>query len=734
MQRIIYILIVLFYLPLKVVADTYPEVIFDNSLGTGSYAKSVVSYKGDSWVENVNHRLLTSDTLFFTPGNSLSLRYISAANGSWTTKINYNRQKSNYRFNDSDQLSFFIYINSNDTKIADLPKLYINQREGTTDTISLDKYIVDYAPKKWLQVKIPGKVFSKIKKESIVTGVGFVQNKSSQLEHHVFLDQIEFLPGRLTDVRLNIPAVLTDAVGYDKVVHLKWQMPLSPNIRYVKLYRSSNGKDFVPISIRPINLQSCLDVVPKIGDKYYYKIAWLDHNYKESTASAIKEAQTKMLSDSSIIEVIQAANINYFIENFDINSGMYMPVRTRDKAIVSTKETSGAILALIIGAEKKQVSRNEVLQRVSKIAYFLLKAQNKHGIFPTYFDGRKGVPEYKKGTDNYDVQATASLIESLLIAREYFDSEQEVEKDLRNRITTLYDQINWEALTDDSNLLKPKFGLLDKSNVDPNAVVLPIHGTNEAINTYLLAISSRKYPLPTTSYFEAIYNTYGVESIEHIDEIETDIYTDSVVPFVRYDEDLDSISYADKLAKETLFKPYYKYGVSLPFGEFSGSLMDLYKPFLTIKPAIISDSLVNWSDALKSYVSFVKRRDNEYGVGASSSDIWGFYQHKDSIGNYRVNPSIGPVAMMVDQQVGNAAILALYKYYGRILFTEYGFKSWLDLRNSDESNEYLAMNQSMLAIAIENARTGLIWNLYEKIPELRNGREKLFNKTVLLLD
>lgn len=338
-------------------------------------------------------------------------------------------------------------------------------------------------------------------------------------------------------------------------------------------------------------------------------------------------------------------------------------------------------------------------------------------------------PEYKKGTDTYDVQATASLVEALLIAREYFNGEQEIEKDLRNRITSLYDQIDWTALIDDKALLKAKLSLLDDGTEGANNMVLPIHGANEAINLYLLAISSCKYPLPEASYFDAVYNKFGVEVVEKIEEIESTIYADSV-PSGETLFSLDSVSYVDRLSKKSLFMPEYKYGVMLPFGDFSGSLMDLYKPFLTIKPSMISDSLVNWSDALKAYVTYVKRRDNELGVGAYTSDIWGFYQHKDSVGNYRINPSIAPTAMLVDPQLGKASVLALYNYYGDILFAEYGFKSWLDLRNNDESDEYLAMNQSTLAIVLENVKSGLIWNLYEKIPELKKGRERLFNKPV----
>lgn len=728
MQRIIYTLIVLLYVPFLSVADTYPEVVFDNSLGKGSYAKSTVSYTEGSWVENVNNRLLISDTIFFTPGNALSLKYISANPGTWEAKINYRRQKNHYRFSSNDQLSFFLYVNSKGTTLQDLPKIFISQRNGIRDTIDLDKYISSYGTKKWIQVKIPCKVFSNSHNEDVISGIGFVQNSASPLEHHLFIDQIEFLPSKYSEVRVNSPAILTDAIPYDKMVHLKWQLPLSPSIRYVKIYRSSNGEDFLPVGMRPVHMQSSLDVVPKIGASYSYKIAWVDYNYKESPSSAIKIAETKALSDSAILNLVQGAHINYFVENFDINSGMYMPYRSKDKAVVSTKETAGAILSLIVGAENKQISKNLVFQRISKIVYFLMKVQNRNGIYPTYFDGRKGLPEYRRGVASYDVQATASLVEALLIARAYFDSDQEKEKDLRSRILSLYDKIDWEAIANEKGLLMPKLELVDTE--DYKRMTVPISGANQAINTYLLALSSRSHPLPINSYFEGVYNNYGIQRIENIEDVESDIYLDSLMYEDDFSVGIPSV-YLDTLIKTPILSPSTKYGVSLPLGDYSNSLMDLYKPFLTINPSLLKDSLIDWAETVKSYINFVKRRDNELGVGSSSSDIWGFYQHKDSIGNYRINPAIGTSAISSDMNIGKSAILALYKYYGDVLLTEYGFRSWLDLWNDDESDEFIAMNQSTIVVALENAKTGLIWNLYQKIPELKAGREKLFAKPAL---
>ncbi len=76
-------------------------------------------------------------------------------------------------------------------------------------------------------------------------------------------------------------------------------------------------------------------------------------------------------------------------------------------------------------------------------------------------------------------------------------------------------------------------------------------------------------------------------------------------------------------------------------------------------------------------------------------------------------------------------MLTLYKEYGDILLTEYGFRAWIDLKNQDVSDEYLSINQASVAIMIENARSGLIWKLYREIPEIKAVQEKIFVQSSL---
>lgn len=66
-----------------------------------------------------------------------------------------------------------------------------------------------------------------------------------------------------------------------------------------------------------------------------------------------------------------------------------------------------------------------------------------------------------------------------------------------------------------------------------------------------------------------------------------------------------------------------------------------------------------------------------------------------------------------------------YYNYGKFLWGEYGFKDAFDLTNNWCSEIYMGLNQAPQVVMIENYRSGLIWNLFMQIPEIRNGLKKL---------
>lgn len=707
-------------------ADTYPEVIFDNSLVSGVYARSNVDYSGNSWVENLNKHLLVSDTLFFTPGNALSLQYKSGNHGQWQVDLHYSRQKINYQVDLSDFLLLKVYVKTEHTEKKDLPKIAIRQRGSQTNTLNLASFMEPFEYNMWVNVKIPIASFKSLNLRDPISAISLYQNAASDATHQIFIDQVEFLPRNSSNVKLSSPAVLSSITAYDKQVYLQWQLPLTPSIRYIKIYRSENNKDFSPVAIRPITMQSCLDFVPTLDKTYYYKIAWVDYNYMESPFSEVKEVKTQRLSEEQLLDLVQSAHVNYFVENHDINSGMYLPSHRKDKAVVSVQESGNAVLSLIVGAERGRLSRQVALSRISKMVYFLMKAQNRYGFFPPYFDGRTGLPEYPHGDPSYDVVATTSMVEALLIARQYFANEDELESDLRNRITKLWENIQWnKVVADDLEDV-----LIDKiSGVDSTAKHTTLGGINESMNAYMLAMASPKHAIPLSAYEQGIKKIdEGFEPVYHsIDSLVQDSVRSLINPLI-----WDSLTLMSKdsvtmnRVRTSILKDTTLYGENLVFEYKNNSLLDLYRPFFTIDPLLLADPEINFKEALQNYIKVRKRRDNEVGVGSTNSDIWGFYQFRDSIGNFRINPAIGPSAIFVLPEVGKKAILALYENYGDNFFTEYGFRAWLDLRNNDVSEEYFARNQAAIIISIENARSGLLWRLYAEIPEIKKVLHELF--------
>ncbi len=704
-------------------ADTYPEVIFDNSLVKGVYAKSKVTYQGQSWVENLNSHLLVSDTLFFTPGNALSIQYKSAVAGDWAVDLLYNRQKLNYHVNQSDFLVFQIFVKSEQTERKDLPKIGVKQRSSETDYLDLAPYVENFDYNMWTTVKIPMAKFKNLTAKEPINAIRLVQNGTSDQTHQIFIDQMEFLPKNVSQVKLSSPAILSQALAYDKQVHLQWQLPLTPSIRYIKIYRSEDNKTFTPVGIRPISMQGCLDFVPELNKTYYYKIAWVDYNYVESPFSQIKEVKTKRLNESELLDLVQGAHVNYFTENYDINSGMYLPFGMKERALVSVKESGNAVLSLIVGVEKGRINRQVALGRIARMVTFLGKGQNRFGIFPAYFDGRSGLPDYRNGEPNYDVLATSSMIESLLVARQYFSKDSENEERLRTDITKLYEHIQWDQLLADGHddVLLEKISGLDSGNQ-----YATLGGINESMNAYLLAMASTKHGIPLSAYehgIKEIDSRYS-SSYNKMDSLAKDTLS-LVMESFRLAFNPMGNDVSGSSARVSILQDTAMYGEQLIFGNAQGSLLDFYTPFFTIDPKLLSDPDINYEEAIRKYIKVRKRRDNEIGVGSTNSDIWGFYQLNDSVGSYRINPAIAPASMFLLGNEGKKAVIALYENYGENFFTEYGFRAWVDLRDHDVSDEYFATNQAAIAICLENARSGLIWKLYSEIPEIKELVAKL---------
>jgi len=713
-------LLLLFFLKgiLSVTADTYPEVLFENSILDGNYAYSRIDYNAGSWVENVDGRLPVSDTVFFTPGNALSLKYKSATTGTWRVQINYPPGSRCYQSKTGHILTFKLFVAS-DTDVASLPRLMLVQNEQTSTGINLAEYVDDFQPNMWLNVQVPLGDIHGFNPKVAIDGIQFLQGNADNETHWLYIDQIEFLPARPPRVKLSSPAVLSTAVAYDRHVDLTWQLPLTPSIRYIKIYRSEDNEHFNPVAIRPIFVQKYTDFVPYSDRTYYYKVAWVDYGYLESPFSGVLEASPKTASDDAMLDFIQAAHLNYFIERTEINSGMHAIHFGVDDATVSVRETGLSVLAYMVGVERGLVSRTAAIGRFQRIVDFLSKVDRYHGMFPEKIDGRTGKGVFATDTvPEGDVRSTAYLMQGLLVAQQYFQADSGKTGTLLEKIDSLWNTVEWDqfAIQGQENILldrwSPTVGFRDAS---------PMGGFGEDFICYVLALASPQHALPRDAYTLGLGFRRALADSAHVMELANN--TSFTVKLETTDDSASPTYVEYPYVNDTTL-----YSLPVTVGSIDTSLLEAYKPFLAFDPRAKRDTFANYFTNTINLTGAYKRRDNEKGYGGFSRDIWGAELQLDSTDTLcTINPAIACASYAYLPQEAVRSMRAFYSRFGHALFTEYGFRSRIGIDSNAVADTYDAANQAAVVVMIENGRSGLIWELFSQHPGIQKVVENYFN-------
>lgn len=719
---------------LQLRAATYPGVLFENSMLPGYYAGSSAGFKGESWIYHINGHLPVSDSLYFTPGNALLLRYHSAAKGSWKTEIRFAADRS-YVAKQDEILSFKLFVRSN-TLPPELPVIRLRQDTLLSEPVALSKYADSFQENMWFSVDIPVKAISGWRPELAVSAVVFTQPARDGKSHELFVDQVEFLPGSPPRAKLTGQAVLSSAVAYEKHVDLTWQLPLTPSIRYIKIYRSVDKKSFQPVALRPVYYRKYTDIVPVAGEVYYYKIAWVDYDYSESPFSEILEAKTRILSDEELLDVIQLSHVNYFVEGLEINSGMHRLSNAPQNATVSVKHTGVGILALIAGAERKALTRDALLKRLEKMSAFLSKAERFYGAWPAFLDGRTGKAI---GTDPdrpaADVEATAFLMQGLLCARQYFNGDKEEEKALREQITKLWREVDWNGFTKTTG---GKYLFDSWSPVTEWEYSTPLSGYNTGFIAYLLSMASPTHAISSEAYYDGyarplipvsqdtlsqqIWLSEAEERRSSHFKLRSERPASADLPVETPDTVLVDSLDGGKLRYRfgTFTNDSVYYGIRLKVGEVSRPLQEVMSLYLAFNPRS-RDRFCDYYQNTTDLIDIHFRKDADKGMIPVHlmQDIWGS-DGRDTLHAGRIYPSAAVAAYAYTPVISMRAIGKYYRQFGNFLFSEYGFRNAFDLNTNWVEDDYDAMNQALIAINIENARSGLIWKLFMEDDDVRN--------------
>jgi len=489
------------------------------------------------------------------------------------------------------------------------------------------------------------------------------------------------------------------AVGYDSRIDLKWQFDANdPNLEGYNIYRAdSNEGPFTKLndSVNKFSIYS--DFFGVNGQTYYYYVkAVAILGGGESEPSDIVSATSYAMTDEQLLTSVQEATFRYFWDYGHPVSGLaregYEFSHSTDTC--ASGGTGMGLMAICVGAERGFVSRAEAADRVLKILTFLdVNTPRYHGAWAHWINGTTGQTIPFSTYDNGgDIVETAYVANGLLTVRQYFDSNDTTETNVRNLATSLWESIDWYWYLRRSELGYESNEVL-YWHWSPNygwEMNFPIVGYNECMIAYLLAIASPTHPIPASCY----YNGWA-----------------------------SSGSYANG-------NTYYGY-LQWVGPDSGGPLFFTHYTHLGFDP--------NWSDAYCNYfdnsqnISLINRAhciDNPGGYTGYSAlvwgltasfDPWGYNAHSPTSDNGTISPTAALSAMPYTPTESIATLKHFYHTYGEGLWGPFGFFDSfnLDLEPDWYALGCVAIDQGPIVIMIENYRTQLCWNLFMANPEIQ---------------
>ncbi len=429
---------------------------------------------------------------------------------------------------------------------------------------------------------------------------------------------------------------------------------------------------------------------------FFFSLAFAQKKSKATSGVPDKSLSVqKNISDSELLDLVQKQTFKYFWDFGDPVSGMARErsnVTDYGPEVAATGGTGFGVMSIIVAAERKWITRDTASGRILRLVKFLIKANKYHGIFPHWLNGETGktIP-FSSKDDGGDIVETSYLFEGLLCAREYFNRDNPKEKQLRQRITWMWNDVdfNWQTRGGISVLYwhwSPNNGW---------AMNAEIRGWNECLIAYVLAASSPQH------------------------SIEREVYEHG-------------------WAVNNYFNNGKKfYGYTLPLGfDYGGPLFFAHYSFMGLDPKGLKDQYAdywtqNQNHTLINHAYCVDNPKHYKGYGA---DCWGLTASDSYVGYAAHSPLndlgvISPTAALSSfpytPEYSMQALKHFYFDLGDKIWGEYGFVDAFSESKNWYAKSYLAIDEGPIVAMIENYRTGLLWKLFMNVPEVQNGLKKL---------
>ncbi len=707
--------------------EYYRHAVFDNSLNSDAYFYSNAMANGHSFVENSKSRLPVDTKTFLTPPNALRLQWQSEPEGGWEAEVRVVNFRNRFPAFSGHTLYFWCYA-PQAIAAADMPNLVLSTApEGLqvatfpasfTDPLPLGRITGDLPAGRWTLVRIPVNQFHSASiyefSAEHLQNIVFHQNRADGVRHTLILDEF-----RLDDDPPSSSATLSapqnvHAKGYDRHVDVTWDAYNNPALGRFIIYRSLEGKDFEPIGMQLPGTYRYSDFLGKSGISAKYKVVASDKSYRQSATSNEASASTREFNDDELLTMLQEACFRYYWEGADPNSGMTHENIPGDDRIVATGASGFGIATLIVGTDRGFITRDQGVERLTKIVNFLEHADRYHGAWSHYMNGGTGktMPVFGMFDNGGDLVETSFLMQGLLAARQYFHGKSAAEQSLYQRITGLWETVEWDWYRGDPN---SNFIYWHWSKEWAQQIHHPLIGFNEVMITYLLSMSSPTHGVPAEMYYSG-WSSQSKEALGY------------------------RAGWSGAVDGDHYSNGHTYYGIKLDVGVGTGGpLFFTHYSYIGFDPHSLHDrftssyfdnnrniALINRAYTIANPKHFAGYGPDAWGLTASDGPE-GYVPHAPDENSDRgtLTPTGALASFPYTPEASMAALKHYYRDLGAQLWDIYGPRDAYSPTFNWISPIYMGLNQAPIVDMVENYRTGLVWKSFMANPEIGEMLKKL---------
>lgn len=382
---------------------------------------------------------------------------------------------------------------------------------------------------------------------------------------------------------------------------------------------------------------------------------------------------------------VQHAAWRYLWEKADPRTGLVPDHIDRDGVVVSPASiatTGMALSALPVGVQNGWVSRNDAAQRARQTLQFLAhEVEHHHGFFFHFLDLTTGERVWKCEVSSVD---SALLFLGALFCKAFFNGKSAAEQEVRDLATEIFARADWNWFCDGldgvSIAYKPERGFSRHI----------WRGYNEGLLVYILGLGSSSHPLPVASYegWTRDYHTRRVYGIDYL---------------------------------------------------YSRPLFTHLFPHLWLDLRVLRDECMrrchlnyfeNTRRAIAVQEEWARRRGDARMWGVSACDGPGRRKN----GGYRArgvpfghfDGVYSPPVCLASLPFEPTTAMEAWEFWMEKhpeLLGKWGVSGAVE-PSSGWLSGFFGLDQTMLVLMIENARSDLLWELSHNIPELSTGLER----------